>query len=210
MTETKRSYGQYCGLARALDVVGNRWSLLIVRELLLRPARYGELRAGLPGIATNLLAARLRELEQGGVVQRSLDSDSNSVVYSLTPRGRELRAVLAALVQWGGPLMISGPQDDVFQPQWLAVARDLILHDQQAEKPVTVGLAVDDAIVTVRSDADGTQIELDADERPDTVFSAEPQVVLGLASGLLPIDQALAAGELDGDEKVLSLAFTFN
>jgi len=86
---TKRSYGQYCGLAQALDVVGSRWSLLIVRELLGGPARYGQLQAGLPGIATNLLAERLRELEEAGVVRRQLDTDSNSVAYALTPWGNE-------------------------------------------------------------------------------------------------------------------------
>ncbi len=80
-----RSYGQYCGLARALDVVGNRWNLLIVRELLIGPARYRQLQAGLPGIATNLLAERLRELEEAGVIERQLDSDSNGVAYALTP-----------------------------------------------------------------------------------------------------------------------------
>lgn len=105
----QRSYGQYCGLARALDVVGARWSLLIVRELLVGPARYNELLNGLPGIATNLLASRLRELEEVGVVARTLDTESNGVAYTLTPWGRELRDTVAALVKWSTPLMISGP-----------------------------------------------------------------------------------------------------
>lgn len=111
----KRSYGQYCGLARSLDVIGGRWSLLIVRELLVGPARYSELLAGLPGIATNLLIDRLRELEEAGVIQRTLDTDNNSVAYMLTPWGSELRPAVAALVNWSTPLMISGPQGDSFR-----------------------------------------------------------------------------------------------
>ncbi len=74
-----RDYGQYCGLARALDVVGDRWNLLIVRELLIGPARFGELREGLAGVATNLLTGRLRDLEANGVIERRLSDDSSSI-----------------------------------------------------------------------------------------------------------------------------------
>ncbi|MCV7081908.1 winged helix-turn-helix transcriptional regulator, partial [Mycolicibacterium insubricum] len=80
-----RGYGQYCGLARALGVVGDRWNLLIVRQLLMGPARYGELRDGLAGIATNLLTDRLRELETAGVIERRLSDDANAISYALTP-----------------------------------------------------------------------------------------------------------------------------
>jgi DNA-binding HxlR family transcriptional regulator len=127
-TVTGRSYGQYCGLARALDVVGGRWSLLIVRELLVGPARYRDLLAGLPGIATNLLAERLRDLEEAGVVQRQLDTDSNGVVYALTPWGSELRGAIDALLNWSKPLMVSGPRGDSFQAHWLVVALQALLR----------------------------------------------------------------------------------
>src|SRR5919201_6854048 len=102
-----RSYGQFCGLAKALDVVGDRWTLLIVRELLLRgPCRYTDLRKGLPGIATNLLAERLRELEDAGVVLREeAPPPIATTLYSLTPRGEELRRVIYELGRWGTPLM---------------------------------------------------------------------------------------------------------
>ncbi len=82
-----KNFGQYCGLARALDVVGDRWNLLIVRQLLVAPARYRELLDGLPGVATNLLAGRLRELEAAGVIERRL-ADGAAVTYALTPWGR--------------------------------------------------------------------------------------------------------------------------
>src|SRR5215831_13850090 len=102
-----RSYNEYCAVAQALDVVGERWSLLIVRELLIRgPSRYTDLRSGLPGIATNLLADRLRELEQAGVVRRhEAPPPVATTLFELTDRGRELEPVLNALGRWGGPLV---------------------------------------------------------------------------------------------------------
>lgn len=203
----KRSYGQYCGLARALDVVGARWSLLIVRELLVGPARYGELLTNLPGIATNLLASRLRELEEAGIVARTLDTDSNGVAYTLTPWGRELRDTVAALVKWSTPLMISGPQEDTFRGRWLVVALDALLRDRSAKKPMTIGLAADDAVVAVHVGNTGTRVEACGDDQPDTIFRGEPTIVLGLASGMLTVEQAVAAGELRGREADLAAVF---
>ncbi|MBO0875285.1 MAG: helix-turn-helix transcriptional regulator, partial [Pseudonocardia sp.] len=104
-----RSYGQYCGLARALDVVGDRWNLLIVRQLLMAPSRYRELLDGLPGVATNLLADRLRDLETAGVVERRLAEEGNAIVYALTPWGAELREPVEGLIRWSTPLMGRGP-----------------------------------------------------------------------------------------------------
>src|SRR3977135_4624644 len=98
-----RSYDEYCSIAKSLDVVGDRWTLLIVRELTLRGAcRYTDLRNGLPGIATNLLAGRLRELEQAGVIAREdAPPPIATTLFRLTPRGEELRAVLDGLTLWG-------------------------------------------------------------------------------------------------------------
>src|SRR5918911_4809011 len=99
-----RSYGHYCGVAKALDLVGDRWSLLIIRELLLRAAcRYTDLRDGLPGIATNLLAERLRDLEAAGIVEReSAPPPVATTLFRLTDRGLELRPAIHALGHWGG------------------------------------------------------------------------------------------------------------
>lgn len=201
----KRSYGQYCGLARALDVVGARWNLLIVRELLVGPARYSELLNGLPGIATNLLAERLRELEEAGIVQRALDNDRNGITYMLTPWGSELREAVAALVRWSTPLMISGPQNDAFQTHWLVVALDSLLRGHHAADPATVGLAVDDVTVSIHVNRTGTRVELGGD--PGTVLRGDPSVVLGLASGMLSVEQAVAAGDLVGLEADLAAVF---
>lgn len=99
----KKSYGQYCPIAHALDAVGDRWTLLVVRDLMLGPKRFGDLRAGLPGIATNVLADRLKGLEGAGVVaRRRLPPPAGSAVYELTPHGRGLQGALLAFVRWGG------------------------------------------------------------------------------------------------------------
>ncbi len=95
-----KSYGQFCGLARSLEVVGDRWSLLVVRQLLIGPARYRDLQEGLPGIATNLLAGRLRDLETAGVVRRQVAGEGSAVEYALTPWGEELRGPIEGLVRW--------------------------------------------------------------------------------------------------------------
>jgi DNA-binding HxlR family transcriptional regulator len=186
---TKRGYRQYCGLARALNVVGDRWSLLIVRELLVGPARYGQLQRGLPGISTNLLAERLRELEEAGVVQRQLDTRSNGVAYALTPWGSELRSTVAALVNWSTPLMVSGPRGDNFQPHRLVVGLESLLDATRTEAPVTVGVEVEGTTLTVRVDNTGTQVALRSDGQPETVLGADPMVLLGHASGMLTIKQ---------------------
>ncbi len=204
---TKRSYGQYCGLARALDVVSGRWSLLIVRELLVGPARYGQLQAGLPGISTNLLAERLRELEAAGVVERRLDTESNGVAYALTPWGHELRGPIAALVNWSTPLMVSGPGGDSFRPHWLVVALESLLGGRRADVPAIVGVEVDGTVVTVRVDETGPRVTLDGAGQPETVLRADAAVVLGLAAGLVPVEQAVSAGELRGDEQDLAAVF---
>ncbi|MDD7812253.1 helix-turn-helix domain-containing protein [Mycobacterium sp. CSUR Q5927] len=187
--------------------MGNRWSLLVVRELLTGPARYGQLQAGLPGISTNLLTERLRELEEAGVVQRQLDSDRNGVAYALTPWGHELRGAVAALVNWSKPLMVSGPQDDSFQPHWLMVALESLLGGKRSRNPATAGVEVDGTTLIVRIDRRGTHIGQAVDEQPKTMLRAEPMVILGLASGMLTVQQAISAGDLRGDQQDLAAVF---
>src|SRR4051794_24934965 len=109
MATTRRSYRQFCGLASALDIVGERGTMLIVRDLSLGPRRYGELLEGLPGIGEGLLAQRLRHLEAEGLVQRTFSSDVGAVVYELTDGGQELWESLVPLAAWG--LKRVGPVD---------------------------------------------------------------------------------------------------
>src|SRR5215217_1537796 len=108
---TKRTYRDPCGIARALDAVGERWALLVVRELLLGPKRFTDLRAGLPGLSTDILALRLRELETTGVVRRTtLPPPAAARVYELTERGSELEPVLLALGRWGSREPLAGSE----------------------------------------------------------------------------------------------------
>jgi DNA-binding HxlR family transcriptional regulator len=118
-----RSYGQFCSVAKALDVLGERWALLVLREIVLGPKRYTDLLAGLPGVGTNVLATRLRELETAGLItKRELPPPAPASVYELTPRGREAAPVLAALARFGAPLLGTqpGPDEDV-QPSRLVL-----------------------------------------------------------------------------------------
>ncbi|WP_433712586.1 winged helix-turn-helix transcriptional regulator [Nocardia sp. CA-084685] len=202
-----RSYGQYCGLARTLDVVGDRWSLLIVRELLLGPMRYGELVAALGGIATNLLADRLRSLETCGVIERR-PGQTSGVVYALTSWGSNLRETIEPLIRWSFPLMVSGRGDDAFQPRWLAVALPALLRDRTAAPPTELGIDVADLFMTLRIDEHGPHVTIQPDRRPDTILEAEPEVILGLAADAIGIDEALGQANVHGDPRVVRAVLT--
>lgn len=202
-----RDYGQYCGLARALDVVGDRWNLLIVRELLIGPARYGELRDGLVGIATNLLTDRLRDLEKAGVVERRLADDANAITYVLTPWGAELREPINALIRWSTPLMIRGPQGDEFRADGLLVALPALLAGRVPDQSVTVGIAVDGVMVQLRATGTGIDVDRPDGGELDAVLTAEAPLVLGLAAGVLSLDDVAASVDIDGDESALRTFF---
>ena len=114
----RRSYRQFCGLARSLDVVGERWTLLLVRELLLGPRRYGDLLESLPGLTTNLLARRLRQLEVDGLVKRVSVSGARGQAYELSERGAALEPVIMELGRWGGALLGMPAPDDRLDMAW--------------------------------------------------------------------------------------------
>src|ERR671934_697643 len=118
-----RTYNEYCGVARALDLVGERWALLIVRELTIGPKRFTDLREGLPGIATNVLSNRLRQLERDGVVtRRQLPPPAPAQVYELSGYGRELVPIMLALGRWGASTMGPRAPEQALRPDWLAGA----------------------------------------------------------------------------------------
>src|SRR5215208_5377583 len=132
-----RSYEQFCGLAKALDVVGDRWTLLIVRELLLRgPSRYTDLQAGLPGIATNLLADRLRALESAVVVSREEPTPPvATALFRLTEWGTQLQPIVLALGSWASRLMHKPSRKDRFRSHWLTLPLTHLLEDRTPSKP---------------------------------------------------------------------------
>ena len=164
-------------MAKSLDVVGDRWTLLIVRELALRgPCRYTDLRNGLPGIATNLLADRLRELEQAGVVAREdAPPPIATTLFHLTPRGEELRPVLDGLFRWGLPLMTE-QKPRRRGPQPLArLGVELILTDRQPRgPPVTIELRTGDQPITIQTHDGAIRTRLGPAERPDPTLTGRP------------------------------------
>lgn len=203
-----RSYGQYCGLARALDVVGDRWNLLIVRQLLIAPARYRELLDGLDGMATNLLADRLRDLEAAGVVERRLAEEGNAVVYALTPWGAGLREPIEGLIRWSAPLMTRGPEGDRFRAEWLILPlQALLTGGTDARRPVTVGIAVDDHLFQLRGTRSGVEVSRHAGDDLDAVVRADGAIILGLAAGALTLDDIPGLVEIDGDEAAVRAIF---
>jgi DNA-binding HxlR family transcriptional regulator len=202
-----RSYGQYCALARALDLIGDRWTLLIVRELYLRgPSRYTDLRNGLPGIATNLLADRLRDLEEAGLVAReAAPPPVASTLFSLTDRGRELRPVLVALVQFGAPMMADPPGDDVFRSRWFTFPAEQFLADHTPdEPPVTIEVRAGDQPLVLETVDGGVRARVGTADEPDAVIAGDPQLVLGALTGWLELADAKKRGlRYEGDPKVL-------
>jgi DNA-binding HxlR family transcriptional regulator len=203
-----RSYGQYCGLARALDVVGDRWNLLIVRQLLMAPARYRELLNGLPGVATNLLADRLRDLETAGVVERRLAEEDNVIVYALTPWGAELREPVESLIRWSTPLMTRGPGGDRFRAEWLVVALPALLDGRvAARRSSRVGIAVDGQLLLVRTTRSRIEVSLHDGRDLDAVVRADASIVLGLAAGVLTLNDTLGLIDIEGDEAAVRTVF---
>jgi DNA-binding HxlR family transcriptional regulator len=203
-----RSYGQYCSMARALDVVGDRWTLLIVRELLVQgPCRYTDLRDGLPGIATNLLADRLRDLETAGVITREeARPPIATTLFRLTPRGEELRPVIDELARWGLPLMVGGPKGSAFRTHWLSLPAHLSLTDRQpSEPPVTIELRTGDEEPMYIETADGSiRTHLGAAEDPDLVLSGAANTIGRLLTGNIGLAKARRLGlKYKGDLEAL-------
>jgi len=203
-----RSYGQYCALAKALDVVGDRWTLLIVRELLIRgPSRYTDLRNGLPGIATNLLATRLRELEQAGIVRREeAPPPIATTLFQLTSRGGELEPVLQQLGRWGGPLLAKPARNDAFRSHWLSLPAKHNLRDQAPDRPpITIEVRTGGEPLLIETVDGGVRTRPGPAQTPDAVISGTPQLVVGVLTGKLGLADARAAGlSYEGDPEVLS------
>lgn len=207
----KRQYGQFCGLVRAVELVGERWALLIVRDLLVSPKRYTDLKRGLPRIPTNVLSARLKELETAGIVERRLrPRPDGSVEYALTEYGADLEDVVLAFGRWGArALGEPGPDEIVTADSLVMALRSTFLPDAaRAETDATYEIRVGDVVVCAR--VEGGQLAAAPGEADgaDLVVETGPAFRALLAGELTP-DDALADGlvAITGPKELLA-AFT--
>jgi DNA-binding HxlR family transcriptional regulator len=195
----KRSYFQYCGVARALDLVGERWALLVIRELVLGPKRFTDLRAGLPGVAPNVLATRLRELEAGGVVQkRRLPPPAASTVYELTEYGQELRPALLALGRWGAKTLGERQESQSLRSEWLAVAlTGFFRPEEAAELEASVELRLTDGTYRAHIELGELRVEQSQEgDTPDLVVTTDENTLIGYLAGA-PVPPAALSPEGD-------------
>jgi DNA-binding HxlR family transcriptional regulator len=196
-----RSYGQYCSLARALDVVGERWTLLIVRDLILGPRRFTDLLEGLPGLGRNLLARRLRRLEEEGLVTRDvLPPPAASRVYRLTQEGMELAFALGALSRWGARRLGARQPDELFRPTWIAMAM-AAAADVEAARDVreTYEVEVDGEAFHVRVDDGRVQPHAGPAPEADVTIRMDTQTLVDILGDAITPPEALMAGRLTID-----------
>jgi len=202
-----RSYRQYCGLAKALDVIGDRWTLLIVRELLIGESRYTDLLKGLPGIATNLLATRLVEMEQAGLLTREeLPPPAAAAVYRLTKRGEELRGVVRELGKWAGPLMTGRARNERTRTRWMVLPAQLYLEDRlPPAMDVAIQINGGDESVVIESRDGQVKARTGAAEDADVTMTGSPELALAVVMGRLNAADAKKQGlKIEGDPKLLA------
>lgn len=189
----RRTYNQYCGLSRSLDLVGERWTLLIVRELMSGPKRYTDLAAVLDGIGTSLLAARIKQLEDDGVVlRRVLPPPAASQVYELTPVGHELAAALVPLAMWGIRHHFDEPRrpEENYRAEWtLVFIAELIDPADTAGMHVTIQFHVDGSSAALTIDNGTVTVRPGQVTRADAIVTTDLRALADLAVGRLdPVD----------------------
>ena len=199
---TGRSYSQYCGVARALDLIGERWALLVVRELVLGPKRFTDLRQGLPGIATNVLSLRLRQLEHDGIIaRRRLPPPAPAHLYELTEYGRELVPVMLSLGRWGAQRLGTRRPEESLRAGWLAVALKAFFRPEAAEGlSATVGLDFGDEQFTLAIVDGELEVRAGSETETDLTITTDPETLIAYLAGA-PVEPAVE-GNADLLERV--------
>ncbi|MDQ4128738.1 MAG: helix-turn-helix transcriptional regulator [Actinomycetota bacterium] len=207
----KRSYGQYCTVARALDVIGERWTLLLVREFLTGPKRFKDLLAGLPGIGTNLLTERLKALEEEGIVRRAvLPPPAGSKVYELTDLGRSLEPVIVELSRWGSGFLGAPRGGEDLRPAWAAVALRSVFDAEASLAPKeTYEFRIDGEVFHLRIEGGEVEARQGPATDPDLVIVGATEAILAVAAGRMKPEEAVevgaiqAGGPREGDHEAL-------
>lgn len=198
----RKSYGQFCGLARSLDRIGDRWALLIIRELLLGDRTFRELEGALGGISPSLLTRRLTQLAIDGLVVRNeAPRRSKSVEYRLSDAGRSLEGVIVELIRWGSRWMVAGPGDDHVDPRWAPLALRALLEGSPSRRG-RVHLDVDGVAVTVGGSSRGRRVTPGHEGRADALVVAPLPAVLAIAANAVPL--AGSGAEVTGDAVLAS------
>jgi len=203
----RRLYGQRCGVARALDIVGERWTLLLVRELMIGPRRFKDILGGLPGIGTNLLTDRLKDLEQAGVVaRRVLPPPAGSTVYELTELGRGLEPVVFALGWWGRQFMAQSIPGEVSKPGWFMVGLRGTFRPDRAPVAARYDLRIDGEMYVLDIEDGRLQVGPGPATSADLTLTTDLPTLVGMVSGALTPSAALKSGKatIDGDRQDLT------
>jgi DNA-binding HxlR family transcriptional regulator/putative sterol carrier protein len=205
--EGKRTYREYCAIARSLDLLGQRWTLLIVRDLFLGPQRYTDLHAGLPGIATDMLTARLRTLEDEGLVRRrELPPPAPATVYELTDAGRRLGPLIRALGEVGLTLLDTPAPNQPINASPVVMSLNLTFRaDKAAGLSETYGLELDGSSFTVAVDRGAVTTERGSPSAAAASLRTDPRTLVALVRGETTTTTAIADGtlEVSGDRAAL-------
>lgn len=212
MSKQRRTYSDACGIARALDAVGDRWALMVVRELLLGPKRFGDIRSGLPKLSADVLSQRLRDLELAGVVRRvALPPPASVQVYELTPAGLELEPVLVALGRWGGA-NATPPEEGCgmsFDSHILSL-RTLFSPERAADLDATYELRLQTGPFHVAVAAGEAEIGPGGAPDADVVVTGAVEDLFAVVRGVRDLSEAEASGDLEinGDRRKAKRFFT--
>ena len=204
---TRGGYGQYCGFARALEVVGERWSMMIIRDLLVGPKRFTDIHRGLPGIPTNILTARLKELEEAGVVRRRATTHpERSIVYEMTDYGAELEDTVLALGRWGAKQLGDPRPEEVVTVDSMITAFKTTFQPEAAKGVhATFELRMGDVVLNIKVDDGRMEVGQGSLQGAQLVIEAGPAIKALLNREITPA-QAIKCGSvgLTGNKKLLN------
>lgn len=203
-----KSYEEACGLAKALDVLGERWTLLVVRQLMFGPQRFTDLESGLPGVPPSLLSSRLKELGDAGIVgKRTLPPPAASTVYELTDAGRELEGSVISLARWGARFGPSVTEEDVFNPQCMALGLRWIFRPEAARHVrATYELRAFGSVVSAVVNRGRIQVAVGPADHPDLVIEVLDRAAgRAMSTGRMPASDARMSEHvrLKGDKDAL-------